>query len=343
MIDEAAQLLSGGADLTAQQMETVMEEIMTGIAATPRIVVFLRALSARGETVDEVTAAASVMRRHAVRLPAPRGTLLDTCGTGGDCRNTFNISTAAAFVAAGAGVAVAKHGNRCVSSASGSADVLEALGVNITLDARRAHDCLRRTGIVFLLAPHFHPAVKYAMPARREIGARTIFNILGPLSNPAGATHQMIGVFDARTARLMAHVLARLGTRHALLAHSRDGLDEFSTLGPTSVWEVRNGGVETFEFSPADFDIPPAAIADIAGGTARENARMMCDIFGGKKGALRDIVVLNAAAALYAADYVSAKDIQSGIGEGIRAAAGSIDSGAALKKLEILKDFSHRG
>ncbi len=333
IIDEATQSLSLKSDLPAVTMTAVMEEIMSGSAASAQIVSFLTALSAKGETAEELAAAVVVMRAHAARIVSRHRVVLDTCGTGGDGKHTFNISTAAAFVAAGAGVAVAKHGNRSVSSLSGSADVLEALGVNISLPVDRVRECLDSTGIAFLFAQNFHPAMKYAMAARKEIGRRTIFNILGPLSNPAGATHQLVGVYSADRARIIAEALAHLGTRHALVVHSLDGLDEVSISAPTVVFEVKDGRVGRAEAAPWDFDIPPAGLRGISGGSAQENARMLVDVLRKRPGPLRDIVVLNAGFAVYAAD--AARDIR----EGVRRARESIDSGAALGKLEQLKGY----
>ena len=223
MIQEATEILSRNSDLSSGLMQAVMEEIMTGEAATSEIVSFLTALNHRGETVDEITAAVKVMRRHATKVEVIRDVILDTCGTGGDRKGTFNVSTAVAFVACGCGVCVAKHGNRSVSSRCGSADILEALGININMNKEQAQMCLNEVGIGFLFAPDFHPAMKYAMPARKLMATKTIFNILGPLTNPAGATHQLVGVYDPKWTEILARVLGNLGTKHALVVHGREG------------------------------------------------------------------------------------------------------------------------
>jgi len=235
MIEEAVKTIKAGKDLTEKEMSRVMESILKGEVLTEKIVSFLTALNDKGETVDEVTAAVRVMRAHAVKVETSQKIILDTCGTGGDCKGTFNISTIVAFVAAANGVAVAKHGNRSVSSASGSADILEALGVKINLAPEKLGECLNQIGIAFLFAQGLHPAMKYAMEARKKIGRRTIFNIIGPLSNPAGATHQLVGVFAAHWVPFLAQVLAKLGSEHALIVHGEDGLDEVTTTARTMV------------------------------------------------------------------------------------------------------------
>lgn len=334
MIKEAAENLSKGANLTTSEVESVMEEIMTGKAATEDIVSFLTALSAKGETIEEITAAASVMRRHATRINTKHKIILDTCGTGGDAKGTFNISTAVAFVASGAGIVVAKHGNRSVSSKSGSADVLEALGVNINMKKERIEKCLDTLGIAFLFAQNLHPAMRYAMAARKQIGKRTMFNILGPLSNPAAATHQLVGVYNRRWTVILAAVLANLGSRHALLAHGEDGLDEITTTSSTFVTEAIEGKLNSYEINPRDYGFNKVKLEDLSGGDVSCNAKILLDILQGKPGPRRDIVILNAASAIYAADKVKS------IKEGIELARESIDSGKALEKLELLKEHS---
>jgi anthranilate phosphoribosyltransferase len=336
MIQEATEILSQRKDLTANQMEMVMEEIMTGSVDTPQIVSFLTALNRQGENSEELTAAVRVMRRYATKVHAKHQVILDTCGTGGDKKHTFNISTAVAFVASGAGIAVAKHGNRSVSSKSGSTDVLEALGVDINMSKEKIEKCLDDIGVTFLFAQNFHPAMKYAMPARKEIGAKTIFNFLGPLSNPAGATHQLLGVYDCNWAGILANALANLGAKHALVVHGQDRMDEITTMSNTLVFEVREGKVRDYEISYRDFKFKKAKLSDLSGGTAVDNARILIDILNGRLGPVRDIVVLNAAAAIYAADRVGS------IKEGIGLAEESIDSKEALKKLELLKEYSNR-
>jgi anthranilate phosphoribosyltransferase len=335
MIQEATNILSQQSDLTASQMEMVMEEIMTGRVKTPQIVGFLTALNKRGETPEEIFGAVKVMRRYAMRVQVKHEVILDTCGTGGDEKHTFNISTAVAFVASGADIVVAKHGNRSVSSKSGSADILEALGINILMTKEKVQHCLNDIGIAFLFAQNFHPAMKYAMPARKEIGAKTIFNFLGPLSNPANATHQLLGVYDSKWAHILAQALANLNTQHALVVHGRDGLDEITTMDKTLVFEVQRGEVKEYEISYRDFGFNKAKLADLSGRTAIDNAKILLDILNGKPGPVRDIVVLNAAAAIYTADKVGS------IKDGIELAQDSIDSKKALKKLELLKRHSH--
>jgi anthranilate phosphoribosyltransferase len=335
MIEEASQNLSQGRNLTPEQMETVMEEILNGRAQTSQIVSFLTALSQKGETVEEVTAAVLVMRKHAVCIATSDKVVLDTCGTGGDKKGTFNVSTAVAFVASGLGITVAKHGNRSVSSRCGSADILEALGININTDKTKMEQCLKDVGIAFLFAQKLHPAMKHAMEARKKIGAKTIFNLLGPLSNPAGARYQLVGVYDRRWVEVLAQVLGNLGGVHALVVHGDDGLDELTTTGPTFVAEFRHGQVRTYSVAPEDFDLQRARPQDLEGHDAAANAKIILDVFGGKPGAQRDIVVLNAAAAIYAADKAGS------IKEGVSLAQDSIDSKKALKKLELLRECSN--
>jgi len=336
MIQQAIEILSNKESLTASQMETVMEEIMTGRAATDKIVSFLTALNKKGETVQEITAAASVMRRHVTRILVDKEPLLDTCGTGGDRKGTFNVSTIAAFVASGCGIAVAKHGNRSISSSCGSADILEALGININMTKEKIERCLNDIGIGFLFAPNLHPAMKYAMSARKQIGTRTIFNILGPLTNPAGATHQLVGVYERHWIDILAMVLRNLGTKHALVVHSEDGLDEIATTAKTFVCEEYKGKLNNYEINPEDFGFQRVKLEDLKGGRSSDNVQIMLDVLNGKPGPHRDIVVLNAAAAIYVSE--KAKSIK----EGILLASQSIDSGRALKKLELLKEYSLR-
>ena len=336
MIQEAIEILSKHKDLASNQMEAVMEEIMTGKVDTPQIVSFLTALNQQGETPEELAAAVKVMRRYATKVRGKHKVILDTCGTGGDKKHTFNISTAVAFLAAGAGITVAKHGNRSVSSKSGSADILEALGVNINMTKETVKQCLDDIGIAFLFAQRFHPAMKYAMPARKEIGAKTIFNFIGPLSNPAGATHQLLGVYDRLWAQNLAHALKNLGIEHALVVHGRDKMDEITTMAKTLVYEVRQTKVQEYEIDYRDFGFKSARLDDLSGGSAADNASILLDVLNGKLGPVRDIVVLNAAAAIYVADKVGS------IKDGIELAQESIDSKKALKKLELLKEYSNK-
>ncbi len=334
MLQEIIEKLAKNEDLSAAQMQQTMEEIMTGRAQTKDIVSFLTALSNKGETVEELTAAVKVMRYHVTGISTKHKVILDTCGTGGDRKGTFNVSTIVAFVASGAGITVAKHGNRSVSSSCGSADILEALDININMSKEKIEKCLDEIGIAFLFAPNFHPAMKYAMPARKQIGKRTMFNILGPLSNPAGATHQLVGVFDAYWTGVLAEVFLRLGTQHALVVHGQDGLDEITTAAKTYVSEAHKGRVDNYEINPEDFGIQKSKLEDLLGADAASNAKILMDILNGKPGPKRDIVVLNAAAAIYAADKAGS------IKEGIKFAAESIDSGKALEKLELLRQYS---
>lgn len=336
MIKEAIELLSSSKNLSAAQMGAVMEEIMQGKAETSEIVGFLEGLNKKQETVEELTAAVTVMRLHATKIETCKSPVLDTCGTGGDAKGTFNISTAAAFVASGAGILVAKHGNRSVSSLSGSADVLEYLGVNINMPADKIEECLEGIGIAFLFAQNLHPAMKYAMPARKQIGKRTMFNILGPLSNPAAATHQLVGVFDKKWTAVLAEVLRNLGAKHALVVHGEDGLDEITTTQETVISEVHNDLIKSYKVKPEDFGIKRVTLEDLKGGGITENGRILLDILNGKPGPKRDIVVLNAAAAIYAADKASS------IKEGIVKANKSIDSENALEKFNLLKEFSNK-
>ncbi len=334
MIEAAAKKLEAGRDLTRQDMQLVMEEIMGGKASTAQIISFLIALNKKGETEEELTAAVAVMRNFATKIHSDNKTVLDVCGTGGDKKGTFNISTVVAFVVSACGVVVAKHGNRSVSSCCGSADILEALGINIDMPVENIEKCLNEIGIAFLFAQNLHPAMKYAMPARKEIGSRTIFNILGPLSNPASATHQLVGVYDAGLTEKLANVLNNLGTRHAMVVHGDDGLDEITTTAETAVSEAHQGKVNNYKINPEDFGFKRARLEDLSGARASENAEDLLDILNGKPGPKRDIVVLNSAAALYVADKVES------VKEGIVLASEAIDSKQAFKKLELLKEYS---
>lgn len=335
MIKEAIAKVVAGNGLTEAEAEAVMREIMQGEATDAQIAAYITALRMKGESVAEITGSARVMREKAVRIKLEAKYQVDTCGTGGDMAHTFNISTTAAFVAAGAGVVVAKHGNRSVSSKSGSADVLQALGVNIEMPAYRIEECLHEVGIAFLFAPMMHQAMKYAIGPRREIGIRTIFNLLGPLTNPAGVKSQLMGVYSAELTSLIAQALGNLGLSRAIVVHGMDGLDEITITDRTKVSEYRDGVVNDYFIHPEDFGFPLGKREDLAGGDAKENAGITMDILRAEKGARRDIVLLNAAAAIFASG--KAKDLK----EGIAMAAESIDSGAAMKKLEGLKAFTN--
>ena len=321
--------------LTVDEAATVMTTIMNGEATPAQIASLLTALRMKGESVDEIAGFARVMRQKAIRIaPQTEKMLVDTCGTGGDLLKTFNISTAAAFVVAGAGVAVAKHGNRSVTSKSGSADVLEELGINLAVPPAMVESCIERIGVGFLFAQHFHPAMKYAAPVRREIGIRTVFNVLGPLTNPAGASCQLMGVYDPELTELLARVLGLLGSHHAFVVHGMLGLDEWSTAGATRVSELRDGEVNTRLYTAADLGLPEATPESLAGGAPAENAVMINRLFRGEGGPRRDIVMVNAAAALVAADH--ARDMQ----DGLQQAAISLDAGAALAKLQALREIT---
>jgi anthranilate phosphoribosyltransferase len=323
-------------DLTRDDARRAMALILEGEATTAQIAAFLVALKMKGETAEEVLGFATAMRERAARVDAQIGNeaLVDTCGTGGDSLGTFNISTVAAFVAAGAGVRVAKHGNRSLSSKCGSADILEALGVNIHLTVEQVAQAIRTIGIGFLFAPAHHPAMKHAQPARAELKMRTVFNLLGPLTNPAGARMQLIGASTPEAAELMARALAGLGTDHAYVVHGFDGLDEVSTTGPTLVYEVTRSKFDKHLWTPADFGVARASLSDLAGGDRDRNCQIAQEILEGKKGAPRDVVAVNAAVALMAASQ--ATDLRSAVAT----AEESIDSGAARRKVEQLATFS---
>jgi anthranilate phosphoribosyltransferase len=334
MIKEAIETVVNGRSLTFEQAASVMEEIMIGEATPAQIAAFVTALRIKGETVDEIAGLATVMQAKAtpVEVTSP---VVDTCGTGGDGCCSFNISTTAAFIVAGAGLKVAKHGNRAMSSRCGSADVLEALGVRIELEADVVAQCIEIVGIGFMFAPNFHPAMKYAVAPRREIGIRTVFNILGPLTNPARAKFQVIGVPSKELGEKIASVLHRLGTEHSLVVHGTDGLDEISISGKSLVWDINRHRVSPpYEVLPEDLGFMKASMTQIRGGTARQNARTLRGILSGEVGVRRNVVIMNAAAALVAGNKAS--DLK----EGICFAEKTIDSGQALAKLDELIRFS---
>lgn len=333
MIREAIEALVAGRSLSAEEASQVMEEIMSGEATPAQFGAFVTALRIKGETVDEIVGLARVMRAKAIPVSVD-GPTIDTCGTGGDAFSTFNISTTAAFVVAGSGLIVAKHGNRAMTSKCGSADVLEALGVKIDLDPSGVQHCLRKVGIGFMFAPIFHPAMKYAVAPRREIGIRTVFNIVGPLTNPAGAQAQVIGVAEEDLAPKMAQALKYLGCHHAIIVHGEDGLDEISISSRTKIWELKGNAVSSYTVAPEELDLPRASIDEIKGGTTSDNATMLRAVLSGEKGARRNVVLLNAAAALVAGDLVV------NLREGVEIAREVIDSGRALHKLEDLIQVS---
>ena len=350
MIKEAIAKVVKGIDLTEIEMEKAMDEVMTGTATPAQIGAFVTALRLKGETVDEIAGAAKSMRARAVKIclnnhlvnvdrdeiNVEDETILDTCGTGGDTTNTFNVSTASAFVAAGAGVNVAKHGNRAVSSRCGSADVIENLGVKLDLTSSDVERCIKEIGIGFLYAPLFHGAMKYAAGPRQEIGIRTIFNLLGPLTNPAGASVQVIGVYDPALTEKVAYVLKRLGSKETFVVCGEGTLDEISICGPTRISHLKNGTVRTFDLTPEEVGLKKTSPEAIKGGNAIENAEMIRQILDGQKGARRDIVLLNAGAAFVVAG------LDHDFKEGIERAKDSIDSGQAKEKLKQLVAFTQQ-
>ncbi|OGW47830.1 MAG: anthranilate phosphoribosyltransferase [Nitrospirae bacterium GWC2_57_9] len=336
MIKEAIAKVIARTNLTEAEAEAGMREIMQGEATDAQISSYITALRMKGETVEEITGSARVMREKAVQIRLDARYQVDTCGTGGDMAHTFNISTTAAFVVAAGGVTVAKHGNRSVSSKSGSADVLQALGVNIEMPSHRAEECIKEVGIGFLFAPMMHLAMKYAIGPRREIGVRTIFNLLGPLTNPAKVTSQIMGVYSADLTGLLAQALGNLGARHAFVVHGMDGLDEITITDRTKVSEYRDGKVKDYFLHPSDLGLGTGKPADLKGGDGKDNAVIPLDILKGRKGPCRDIVLMNSAAAL------AASGRSSDLKDGVKLAAESIDSGAALKKLEELKAFTNK-
>ncbi|MEA3487109.1 MAG: anthranilate phosphoribosyltransferase [Thermodesulfobacteriota bacterium] len=335
MIREAIEKIVDNGNLKEHEMMEVMDEIMEGNATPAQIAAFITSLRIKGETVEEVTGAARIMRQKATRIDARSSVIVDTCGTGGDNMNTFNISTTAAFIVAAAGIIVAKHGNRAVSSGCGSADVLEALGVNISAAPEIVEECIHEIGIGFLFAPRLHAAMKYAVGPRREIGIRTIFNMLGPLTNPAGATSQLIGVYDPKLTETFAGVLKNLGTKRAFIVHGSDGLDEATVTGETRVSELKDGLITTYNINPEDYFGRNYNAEDLRGKDVSVNAEITRGILSGEDGACRKIALLNAGLAIVAGE--KAETIQ----EGITIAEECIDSGAAIKKLRDLIRLSN--
>jgi anthranilate phosphoribosyltransferase len=345
-IQEAIQTLRGRRDLTRDEARTVLAALLSGSVPDEEIMALLAALREKGEQADELLGFAEVMRARAaetlreagIDLDALRagGPLLDTCGTGGDEKGTFNVSTATALVAAAAGVRVAKHGNRSISSRCGSADVLEASGVRLDIPFRRMPECLETTGFVFLFAPRLHLAMKHVMNARRALKTKTVFNLLGPLTNPLGASVQLVGVYDPAKAAMMARVLQKLGTQRAFAVTGHDGVDEITLTGPTHLVEAANGTITRRDVAPEDFGLPRARPDDLRGGDAAANAQLLREIFDGRRGALRDLVLANASAALVVAGR--AADLQQGVAQ----AADVIDSGAARAKLRQLIEFTQK-
>jgi anthranilate phosphoribosyltransferase len=329
-VREAIEKLVHRVDLSEAEMIDVMNQIMTGEASPLQVAAFLTALRMKGECAEEVTGAARVMREKAYRVRVASQTVLDTCGTGGDQKGSFNISTTCAFVVAGAGVKVAKHGNRSVSSQTGSADVLAALGVKVDAPRERVEQCIDTIGIGFLFAPLLHEAMKYAVQPRRDIGIRTIFNLLGPLTNPAMATHQLLGLYSGELTGMIARVLKNLGSACAMVVHGMEGLDEISLCGPTRIAELRGGEVTEYNIEPEQFGLKRSRIEDLHGGNPEQCAAILRGVLEGKSGPTRDVVLLNSGAALYVAASAASID------DGIRLAAESIDSGQARRKLDEL-------
>ncbi|MDY6895774.1 MAG: anthranilate phosphoribosyltransferase [Thermotogota bacterium] len=324
-----------GENLSLDEMEQAMEMIMEGKVTHSQLSGFLVALHMKGETVEEITASAKVMKEKATPIYIENNDLMDTCGTGGDAKGTFNISTAVAFILAAAGVAVAKHGNRSVSSKSGSADVLESLGVNISLPPSSVERCLKEINIAFLFAQDFHKATKHAAVPRKELGIRTIFNVLGPLTNPANVKYQLMGIYDPNLVYPIAEVLNNLGVKRAMVVHGSGGIDEFSLSGKNKVAFLNEGKIEKLEISPEDLGLKKYSIQEIQGGSAEENRRIILSIFNGEMGPKRDVVVLNSAAGLYVANKVN------NLEEGITYAQEIIDSKKAMKKLEEMVEFTN--
>jgi anthranilate phosphoribosyltransferase len=333
VIREAIEALVSGHSLTSGEAASVMEEVMQGEATPAQLGAFVTALRMKGETVDEIVGLVRAMMSNAIRISVD-GPVLDTCGTGGDGRGSFNISTAAAFVAAGAGLRVAKHGNRAMSSRCGSADVLEALGVKMDLVPEQVKTCVQEVGIGFLFAPVFHPAMRFAAAPRREIGIRTVFNILGPLCNPAGATSQLLGVADEGLLEKMALVLRGLGCRHAVVVHGGDGLDEVTTTGATRICELKDGEVRGYSVTAEELGLERAGPESLSGGALDENAAILRGVLEGRPGPRRDVVLANAAAALLAGDSVQT------LADGVSLAAKTVDGGHALAKLERLVELT---
>ncbi len=322
------------ADLEPSEMQEVMGQILAGEATPAQTAGFLVALRAKGESVEEIAAACKVLREQALMVEVADIHLIDTCGTGGDCLDTFNVSTTAAFVVAAAGGRVAKHGNRSVSSRSGSADVLEAAGVNLDLTPAQVKRCLEEVGIGFLYAPRYHGALRHVAQVRQELGIRTLFNLLGPLLNPAGARHQLLGVFDARYVIPLARVLGKLGSRHALVVHAEDGLDEISLAACTQVAELKAGEIRTYSVAPEQFGIPRTPLTAIQVDSVAASLEIMRTVLAGKPGPASDIVTLNAGAAIYAADLTES------LASGVEKARAVLTSGAALDKLDALIEWT---
>jgi anthranilate phosphoribosyltransferase len=339
MIKEAIASLIDGRSLSMEQAAEVMEEMTSGEVTPAQFGAFVTALRVKGETADEIAGLASVMRAKSIRVTSG-GPVIDIVGTGGDNSKSFNISTAAAFVAAGAGIRVAKHNNRAMTSHCGSADVLEALGIRIELDASQVQDCLEKVGIGFMFAPLFHPAMKFAAAPRREIGIRTIFNILGPLTNPARAESIVLGVPGEELGEKMAQVLHRLGSKHVIVVHGLDGMDEISVAGKTRVWELQNAKITTYDILPEDLGLARVGVEALLGGTPQENAQILRSVLEGEKGPRREAVIINAAAGIVVGRKTKYPSGLPALKEGVEIAREAIDSGRARDKLERLIKLS---
>ena len=331
------QKLQNQENLTQKEIEAVMQEIMSGEADKDDVAQFLLLLRSKGPSIEEITGAARIMRRFVIPIKSKHKNILDTCGTGGDKMHTFNISTIAALVVSGAGAIVAKHGNRSVSSRCGSADILEALGVNLNVEEALLKECLDEVGIAFLFAQKLHPAMKNVAPIRKELKVETIFNVLGPLTNPANATHQIMGVYNRDLVEPMAHVLKNLGLKRAMVVHGSDGLDEITTTAKTFIGEFDGNEIVSYDISPEELGFERADPQDLKGGDLNTNLQIALDILNGQQGPKRDIVVLNAGYGLFVAE------VARSINEGIKKAAESIDMGKAMEKLESLREFTNRG
>lgn len=335
MIREAIETIVSGLSLSMEEAIEVMSDVMTGKATEAQFGAFVTALRLKGETTEEIAGMARVMREKSLRVEVDYP-LVDTCGTGGDHSNSFNISTTAGFVVAGAGVKVAKHGNRAMSGKCGSADVLEALGVKIDLSPNSVQRCLNEVGFGFMFAQRYHPSMRFAAGPRREIGIRTVFNLLGPLTNPANAKHQVVGVSDASIGSKMLQALEKLGSLHALVVHGSDGLDEITLTGPTTVWELNERGRTKFQFSPEDLGIPTESLVAVTVASVEESLCILQGVLRGKEGPARSLVLLNAAAALVASDRTDSLDAAA------KMAAESIDSGRAFNCMESLVSLSQK-
>jgi anthranilate phosphoribosyltransferase len=335
MIKEAISKLIERKNLSIEEAKCVMKEIMSGETTPALISAYLVSLRMKGETVEEITGSADVMRENATLIKTKHSLVVDTCGTGGDKSDTFNVSTVSAFVVAGAGIPVAKHGNRAISSKCGSADLIEALGVKIDILPEKIEKCLDEVGIAYLFAPQLHTSMKYATPVRREIGIRTIFNILGPLANPARVKAQIIGVYAPHLVELIINVLKNLGHIHAFVVHGADGLDEISITGDTKVAELKEDKITIYYIQPEDFGIKPRKLDEIKGGTKEDNVKIAIGVLNGEKGAFRDMVLLNSSAGIVAGGKAET------LLEGIKLAEESIDSKSAFKKLELLREYTN--